>query len=401
MASLRRLASFGRTLLGEDMEAFPEDPWRYFEKVPGVVLLPLSKLSLQHKRDAGLPSAMEKMRQAYEGTFPRRKPISVRKLSGDRFEVVDGNTTTTVAKEHGWKKIPAIVLPEATNELRTRVSLMLAIFDEWLGEETYPAGTIRNWKTGSVVKTREGEWVPYAQGSPHAQSKAPAPQPADAEVTNTLASLQKSGKLPKDISPEQQRAIGEKVLDKHRATFPKTLDKLKNLVVGEGTAVMGRVKDINSALEKLVRKPKYGTVDNLMDGTGFRIVCESVDDVLANVKKIKAEYETSSKDEEDYINKPKDGYRSYHLIIKDTDGFFKEVQLRTPNQDTWANWCHDVYKPHTPDQKKVLEELGPEIVKYGEQMSEYYYAKDQGKKDLPKPPQCPSAAEKAFGCLPL
>ncbi len=284
-----------------------------------------------------------------------------------------------------------ITLRPSLREMTSRIAKIL--------EVVYPTGTVRKWRTGPMIKTASGMWVPYAPGSKHVTSVAPDVSPEDPGAKGKLADAAKSGKLPKDVSPEEHFKIAEEVLEIQRATFPKTLETLKQLAVGDGTAVMGRVKDIHSAIGKLLRKPKYGTAENLMDGTGFRFVCNSVDDVLNTVKNIKSQYETSSKDEEDYITKPKDGYRSYHLIIKDGDGYYKEVQVRTPNQDTWANWCHDVYKPHTPVQAKAVEESKAEILAYGEKMSEFYFAKDQGKEPS-ETPDCPPVVKTTFGCMP-
>lgn len=296
------------------------------------------------------------------------------------------------------KMLNALTTRLRTTTERRSLREMIARITKLLPEVVYPTGTVRKWRGGPVIKTRDGEWVPYAPGSKHVTSVAPDVSPEDPGAHGKLAAAAAVGKLPKDVSPEEHFKIAEGVLEKQRAHFPKTLDKLKTLAVGDGTAVMGRVKDIHSAIGKLLRKPKYGTAENLMDGTGFRFVCNSVDDVLATVKNLKAEYETSEKDEEDYISKPKDGYRSYHLIIKDHDGYHKEVQVRTPNQDTWANWCHDVYKPHTPAQEKAVTDSKDEIIDYGQKMSEYYFAKDQGKKADPAP--CPPVVKNVFGCLP-
>lgn len=287
-------------------------------------------------------------------------------------------------------------------DLRALHRVTVALFDDYVTEETYPPGTVRKWKTGSVIKTRGGEWVPYRMGSKHVTTKAPDAGHGDiVSTTGEIAKLREKGSLPKDVSPEEHVKIAQEVLSAQHAQFPETLDTLRDLASGDGAAVMGRVKELESALGKLVRKPKYGTARGLMDATGFRVVCESVDDVLATVKKVKERYETSAKDEEDYITKPKDGYRSYHLIIKDDDGFFKEVQIRTPHQDTWANWCHDVYKPRTPDQQKAIASSQKEILEYGKVMSDYYFEKDQGKQGTTKPPPCPPVVEKTFGCLPL
>lgn len=372
------LASHLRALV----EALPEDPWRYFKKVPGAELVPVAQLKTTRARESGIKNAALHMANAYAGKGDKRKPISVRKNEDGSFTVLDGNSTTNIAQQNGWEKLPVVF--ETRRRLKDIVSELVVGFFE----DVYKVGTIRRWKSGVVIKTKSGEWVPYG---PH----TPVPvhiKPVD--VPKALATKN----LPKDKTPEQHLEIAKTFLKKHENGLPAALDRVTAAVKGEGAAVMGRVKDVNSAMGKLGRKPKYGTVDNLKDGTGMRVVCESVQDVLDSVKSIKERFKTSAADEEDYINKPKDGYRSYHLIIQDDDGLWKEVQVRTPNQDTWANWAHDIYKPVTPEQEQVLASSKDEVMDYGAKMSEFYYSKDQGKKG--QAPDCPEVVKKTFGCLP-
>jgi len=60
-------------------------------------------------------------------------------------------------------------------------------------------------------------------------------------------------------------------------------------------------------------------------------------------------------DEDNYIQKSKGGYRSMHFTVQDKNGLKSEIQVRTPNQDKWANWAHDnFYKPLTPQMNIVI-----------------------------------------------
>jgi ppGpp synthetase/RelA/SpoT-type nucleotidyltranferase len=320
------------------------------------------------------------MANAYNGTGAKRKPISVREVSADRYEVVDGNSTTAIAKKNGWKGLPVLIVQE----------------------EDFKPGTVRKWQSGTVIKDASGEWVPYQSKDQH-QKLVPARRAVPAsELTpefEKLGGLQASGKLPGNTSPAEHLKIAETFLKEHQDNLAACVDRISSVAVGADTAIMARTKAPESALGKLIRKPKYGTADNLKDGTGVRIVCQSIQDVLANVAAIKDRFEVSKADEEDYINQPKDGYRSYHLVIKDDDDLWKEVQIRTPNQDTWAHWCHDVYKPVSAEQSAAVAASKDKILQYGESLSEYYYAKDSGKKP-PPPPDCPPVVKTVFGCLP-
>lgn len=90
-------------------DVLPEDPWRYFTKPHGTVLLPLDALKPIRARPEGIKHARELMTAACEGRFPRRKPITVREVGGGLYEVVDGNSTFAVAKWADWSAIPATI----------------------------------------------------------------------------------------------------------------------------------------------------------------------------------------------------------------------------------------------------------------------------------------------------
>ena len=90
----------------------PEAPWKYFFKTPGAILVPLSSLKTTRARPKGIANAEPHMQRAYDGEGKRRKPISIRDIGGGKYEVVDGNSTTAIARKNGWKKIPAEVVKE-------------------------------------------------------------------------------------------------------------------------------------------------------------------------------------------------------------------------------------------------------------------------------------------------
>ena len=94
--------------LRDATEGLPEDPWKYFKKPSGTVLIPVSRLKTTRRRSGGVREAESRMRLAYRGKGTKRAPISVKK-SGDVYTVVDGNSTSDIAKRSGWKKIPALV----------------------------------------------------------------------------------------------------------------------------------------------------------------------------------------------------------------------------------------------------------------------------------------------------
>ena len=82
---------------------------RYFTNPPGSAEVPLSKVQMIRARPSGIEHAAVNMAKAAEGSGPKRAPISLRKLPGGKFEVVDGNSTVAVARRHGWTTIRGVL----------------------------------------------------------------------------------------------------------------------------------------------------------------------------------------------------------------------------------------------------------------------------------------------------
>lgn len=201
------------------------------------------------------------------------------------------------------------------------------------------------------------------------------------------------GKLPPGKTAAEHIKIAEQFLDKHRTAFPLALESLSQLA-GPNAKVKGRVKALESALNKMVEKPHYTTADKLQDGTGMRVVHQTVDQVKETVAKIKAKYNVI--EEDDYITNPKGDYRSHHLIVEGPGKLPMELQVRTENQDSFGDWCHDVYKPLNAKQAEVQKH--PEVTSYARDISTYFWALDTGAEPPPKPP-CTRVVSEAFGCL--
>lgn len=85
----------------------PEAPGRYFLLDKQTVMVPLDDMDTTRARPEGIAKAEPYMRKAYEGTHTKRKPITLRKKPNGRYEVVDGNSTTAIARKHGWTSLPA------------------------------------------------------------------------------------------------------------------------------------------------------------------------------------------------------------------------------------------------------------------------------------------------------
>ena len=116
--------------------------------------------------------------------------------------------------------------------------------------------------------------------------------------------------------------------------------------------IKSRIKSLDRIVEKLNRKEKDVTVDNITryvsDVVGMRIVCSFIKDVYTIVDIIRSTGEFIVKSEKDYIEEPKSsGYRSYHMIVlvpihleNRTEYIQVEIQIRTVAMDCWASLDH-------------------------------------------------------------
>lgn len=322
----------------------PDDPFKYFHKTPDAKLIPVSALRTIRARPEGIANAAKHMAKAFNGEGDKRKPVSLKDNGDGTYTVVDGNSTTAMARQHNWKNIVATVEPA---------------------------------------------------------DKQDGPRDADAQVAVDIPgfeALVQDGKLAKDVSAAEHVRIAKDFLGKHAKALQSSLDRLKK-VMPEGAKIQGRTKEVKSALGKLVRKPKYQRVDRLQDGTGMRVIVKdarSLDDAINTLKK---NYKVVESD--DYITQPQGGdsglgYRSFHAIIEE-DGLQKEIQLRTENQHKHGEWCHDVYKPVTPKQEEGMKRYGEVISKYARDVGAHFAALDNGRSA--EPPPCPEPVQQYFHCL--
>lgn len=143
--------------------------------------------------------------------------------------------------------------------------------------------------------------------------------------------------------------------------------------------IKSRIKSLDRVIEKLNRKEKELTVDNITryvsDVVGMRIVCSFIKDVYTIVDIIRSTGEFIVKSEKDYIEEPKSsGYRSYHMIVlvpihleNRTEYIQVEIQIRTVAMDCWASLDHKL-RYRFPG--NLSEELENEIVESANNMLE-------------------------------
>lgn len=131
-----------------------------------------------------------------------------------------------------------------------------------------------------------------------------------------------------------------------------------------------RIKEFDSAFEKLERKGFEKTPENLeeyiTDMVGYRIVCPFISDVYTIVNIIKSSKLFEIRDEDDYIQKPKEsGYQSYHLDVSVPIELKQEmiyvpceIQIRTMAMDLWATLDHKLrYKLSEDIETQLMPEF--------------------------------------------
>jgi putative GTP pyrophosphokinase len=98
--------------------------------------------------------------------------------------------------------------------------------------------------------------------------------------------------------------------------------------------VTQRLKRRPTIVDKLTREPTMN-LTQMGDIGGVRAVVPTIEDIYTVSRRLRKNWDIERV--RDYIKDPKpSGYRAMHLIVK-RKGYRIEVQLRTPNQDEWAN----------------------------------------------------------------
>ncbi|MBR1796443.1 MAG: GTP pyrophosphokinase family protein [Clostridiales bacterium] len=124
--------------------------------------------------------------------------------------------------------------------------------------------------------------------------------------------------------------------------------------------VMVRLKSEESVLEKCAKRGLTPTPDvivtNIHDIVGIRIVSTFLDDTLKVIDAVRRLPSITIVEEKDYISNAKpNGYRSYHMIVRNEEGYLAEIQIRTISMDTWAALEHDIkYKKDIKANKELI-----------------------------------------------
>lgn len=124
--------------------------------------------------------------------------------------------------------------------------------------------------------------------------------------------------------------------------------------------VMCRLKSEESVMEKCEKKGIEANPDvivkSIHDLIGIRIICTFIDDIFKVRDAIREFNDISIIEEKDYVSNAKpNGYRSYHMIVQNEEGYYAEIQIRTISMDTWAALEHDIkYKKDINVNKELI-----------------------------------------------
>ena len=162
----------------------------------------------------------------------------------------------------------------------------------------------------------------------------------------------------------------------------------KQFIQNEGESpiefVTGRVKPVNSILEKMQRRhiEKDHLEDEMQDIAGLRVVVQFVEDIYEVVELLRHRTDLTIVEERDYVKYNKSsGYRSYHIVVEYTveliEGSHKvlaEIQVRTMSMNFWATIEHSLnykYQGQVPsDVAKRLEKSAEVAFQLDQEMSE-------------------------------
>jgi ppGpp synthetase/RelA/SpoT-type nucleotidyltranferase len=254
---------------------------------------------------------------------------------------------------------------------------------DYLDDEPHENRTVEAFQEQEHPRDRDGKFSTKGGGG--------------SSVDHDTISQKVIGKYPqldKQFVDEQiQESVG--LREKATVSNKEMQDNLNENL--EGVVISGRVKEIDSMVGKLARKPElYATVGDLNDVSGVRVMADDLDGVFKSLKYIKDNYNVV--EEKNNIDVDRDGYRSYHAIIDDGSGILSEIQIRTKNEDTWANYVHDrIYKPTNKKLKNYVSKNKDMVNNYILGMSEYFHNIDRG--DTDKRPDCPEKIEIIMGCM--
>ena len=228
-----------------------------------------------------------------------------------------------------------------------------------------------------------------------------SPQPTLTHYATAYALLKKRPDLDEQATIKNAW-LADIEIDAHNKTMPivkRNMQTALDKTLPTAT-VVSRVKTRYGIIEKMAKKPKYKQPSDLGDISGYRVVGENdVETAIAN-EILHGVVSMDPAKSEDTREKPKDGYRAIHEEMILPDGRRAELQLKTPNQQTWSDYAHDhTYKiDESTEVGKLIKANLPIFKGYNSAMSDYFYELDTGKNPKNRP-KCPEIVLRSIGCL--
>ena len=184
--------------------------------------------------------------------------------------------------------------------------------------------------------------------------------------------------------------------DEIRVGLVKMNDEITNeLKKVPNITITNRIKKTSSMVGKLARKPdEYKDVSDLYDVSGVKAMSKDLTGAKSTIDYIRSNYNVVK--EKDNIEKDRGGYRSYHAVVE-KDGKQTEIQVLTKNQEAWAFWAHEIYKPQTDELEQFVNANREVLNTYSSAMSQYFYEVDLGLES--EKPECPPQLEGKLGCI--
>lgn len=134
----------------------------------------------------------------------------------------------------------------------------------------------------------------------------------------------------------------------------KYLNKLKNIIGSSNVEILSRVKEKQSALDKM-KVRHFVSANQISDFVGYMIITDTVEDVYKIKNKI--ENDLGNCLEEDYIKNPKNGYKSIHLNYLVEKDIPLEIQIKTKQMKAAQDIVHDIVHDKIYKNFNLSEEL--------------------------------------------
>jgi len=156
------------------------------------------------------------------------------------------------------------------------------------------------------------------------------------------------------LQPDVYRRIARQLEDKRverQALITRLVEQLQQALAGAGIAaqVSGRPKHIYSIWNKM--RHKQLDFEQLFDLRALRIIVDTEVACYAALALVHALWTPLTEEFDDYIARPKpNGYRSLHTVVQDAQGRSFEIQIRTHDMHTFAEYglaAHWRYKEGT------------------------------------------------------